>query len=96
MLHSLPVGKGSREILRTQHIVGLQPGRCKGKVGLACFRPMLSDMPRWWVWLSEGRECLVEMGLKWCSLCKHAVLPGKGWGWRGRALPCYLAWQAKG
>lgn len=57
IIHLLPVGKGSREILRTQHIVGPQPGRCEGKVQLAWFRPMLSDMPRWWAWLSERRDC---------------------------------------
>lgn len=57
IIHVLPVGKGSREILRTQHIVGLQPGRCESNMGLAWFRPRLSDLPRWWAWLSEGRDC---------------------------------------
>lgn len=37
---------------------------------------------------------MVGMGLKRYSLCKHAVLPGRGWDCRGRTL-CTVTWPGK-
>lgn len=47
----------------TQHIVEPQPDGRGGQVGLAWFRPVLSNSPRRWVWMRRGGT-VVGVGLR--------------------------------